>query len=201
MIFDSPHNPSEVDMKFKSLKLATRLAIAIALFFPAIGYSDQTDARLDVLFELLQSSADIIELQEAESAIWKIWYESGQQGIDALMEEAREAVQASDLSRAEALYSEVIEMAPAFSEGWNRRATVRYYRGNYDGSLEDIHSTLVLESRHFGAIWGLGMILGWQRDFSGAITAFERLLEIKPNARDARPRIEILKQEMVKNAV
>jgi cytochrome c-type biogenesis protein CcmH/NrfG len=59
----------------------------------------------------------------------------------------------------------------------------------------------VLESRHFGAIWGLGMILGSQRDFTGAITAFERLLEIKPNSRDARPRIELLKQELVKSAV
>ncbi len=188
-------------MKFKSVKLAAQLVITIALIFPTISHSDQTDARLDALFEILQSSENPVELQETEAAIWEIWYESGQQGIDALMGEAREAVQASDLSRAEALYSEVIKMAPAFSEGWNRRATVRYYRGDYDGSLEDIHKTLVLESRHFGAIWGLGMILGWQRDFSGAITAFERLLEIKPNARDARPRIEMLKQELVKSAV
>jgi hypothetical protein len=45
------------------------------------------------------------------------------------------------------------------------------------------------------------MILGWQRNFDGAITAFERLLEIKPHARDARPRIELLKQELTKSAV
>ena len=188
-------------MKFKSVKLATQVAVAIALFFPVIGYSDQTDVRLDALFELLQGSDNPVELQETETAIWEIWYESGQQGIDTLMQEARAAVQAGDLGRAEELYSEVIEMAPAFSEGWNRRATIRYYRRNYDGSLEDIHRTLVLESRHFGAIWGLGMILGSQRNFPGAITAFERLLEIKPNSRDAGPRIELLKQEMTKNAI
>jgi hypothetical protein len=45
------------------------------------------------------------------------------------------------------------------------------------------------------------MILGWERDFSGAITAFEQLLEIKPNAHDAKPRIEILKQELTKNSI
>ena len=97
--------------------------------------------------------------------------------------------------------SEVIEMAPEFSEGWNRRATVRYYQKDFEGSLDDIQQTLILEPRHFGAVWGLGMILGWKQDFSGAIIAFERLLEINPHARDARPRIEILKQELAKSAV
>jgi tetratricopeptide (TPR) repeat protein len=188
-------------MIIKSVKLATQLVIAIALLFPTISFSDQTDTRLDQLFEVLKSSENPYELQETEAAIWEIWYESGQQGIDELMQEAREAMQANDLRRAEVLYSEVIDMAPDFSEGWNRRATVRYYRRNYDGSLDDIRHTLVLEARHFGAIWGLGMILGSQRDFIGAITAFERLLEIKPNSRDARPRIELLKQELVKSAV
>jgi len=188
-------------MIFRTVKLATQLAIAISLFIPTVSYSDQTDTRLDALFETLKNSENPYELQETEAAIWEIWYESGQQRIDALMLEAREAMQANDLRRAEGLYSEVIEMAPDFSEGWNRRATVRYFRRNYDGSLEDIHRTLVLESRHFGAIWGLGMILGSQRNFSGAITAFERLLEIKPNSRDARPRIELLKQELAKSAV
>ncbi len=90
---------------------------------------------------------------------------------------------------------------PGFSEGWNRCATVRFYQRDYDGSLDDIEQTLKLEPRHFGAFWGLGMILGSQQDFERAIIAFERLLEIKPNANDARPRIELLKQELAKQAV
>ena len=95
----------------------------------------------------------------------------------------------------------IIEMAPRFAEGWNRRATVRFYQNDYAGSLDDIEQTLKLEPRHFGAFWGLGMILGSQRDYQRAIGAFEKLLEIKPHARDARPRIELLKQELAKQAV
>jgi|GEM_PF-4168430 len=45
------------------------------------------------------------------------------------------------------------------------------------------------------------MILGSRRDFQRAIRAFERLLEIKPNAADAPRRIELLKQEMAREAV
>ena len=182
-------------------RLITQLAPAIVLFIPSISYSDQNDPQLDPLFTTLKTSENVTELQETETDIWAIWFESGRKEVDTLMEKAGIAVQSSQLAEAEKLYSQVIELAPGFSEGWNRRATVRYYRNDYIGSLVDIKRTLALEPRHFGAIWGLGMILGWERDFSGAITAFERLLEIKPNARDAKPRIQLLKQALMESSV
>lgn len=188
-------------MKTNLVVLMTQLTLGIFLLFPASGLADQSDARLDDLFVLLQSSDNAVELQEAELAIWAIWFDSGREDIDRLMEEGGSAVQSGNLQQAEALYSQVVEMAPQFSEGWNRRATVRYYQRNYEGSLDDIEITLRLEPRHFGATWGLGMIRGLQRDYIAAIAAFERLLELKPNARDARARIELLKRELVKSAV
>jgi len=191
----------EVKMKIIPLRLIIQLVLWMALFAPAPGFSDQTDDRLDELFVTLQSSENNGVLEETEVHIWAIWFESGREEVDNLMEEAGVAVQSSQLAQAEKLYSRVIKMAPGFSEGWNRRATVRFYRQDYSGSIKDIQQTLALEPRHFGAIWGLGMILGRDRDFSGAITAFERLLEIKPNSRDAKPRIELLKQELNRSSV
>ena len=174
------------------MKAITRLSLVVALLLPVVAPADQTDARLDALFETLRSSEDALVLLETEAEIWEIWYQSGESEVDAMMQVAAEEVRGGDLAAAEAIYGEVIERLPDFSEGWNRRATVRYYQGDFDGSLEDIEQTLRLEPRHFGAIWGLGMILGLQRDFERAILAFERLLEIKPNAPDARPRLELL---------
>jgi len=78
---------------------------------------------------------------------------------------------------------------------------VRFYQHDYGCSLADIEQTLKLEPRHFGAIWGLGMILGLQQDYQRAIGAFDKLLEIKPNSRDAGPRIEMLKQAMARESV
>ena len=182
-------------------RLVVQTLLGMFICFPVVGLPDQTDQRLDELFLTLQNSNNESVLLETESTIWEIWYESGKEEIDMMMAQAAEAVQTGQLANAEAIYSQVIERLPEFSEGWNRRATVRFYRKNYDASLADIEQTLKLEPRHFGAIWGLGMILGSKQDFSRAILAFERLLEIKPNARDAKPRIELLKQEMVKQAV
>lgn len=177
------------------------LILALLLGCPLIASGDQTDPRLDELFGILQSSQDQSKLVEVEAEIWDIWYQSGNDEVDNLMAIAATTARSGNLAKAESIYSQVIEHLPDFSEGWNRRATIRYYRNDYDGSLADIEQTLRLEPRHFGAVWGLGMILGWQKDFERAILAFERLLELKPNAQDARPRIELLKQEMAKEAV
>jgi len=178
--------------------------ICLAALFSLASLSanaDQNDERLDGLFLTLQTSNDNNELSEVEGRIWEIWYQSGDADIDDLMLRAGALVRAGDLAAAEEIYASIIEQAPNFSEGWNRRATVRFYQQDYDGSLADIEQTLKLEPRHFGAIWGLGMIMGLQQDYQRAIYAFEKLLEIKPNAQDARPRIELLKQALAEEAV
>lgn len=177
------------------------LIAALVAIMPVFAAADQNDQRLDELFVLLQTSQDANELVEVEASIWEIWYESGKADIDGMMQEASELLSVGDLIAAESIYARIITAAPMFSEGWNRRATVRFYRGDYEGSLADIEQTLKLEPRHFGAIWGLGMILGLQQDYERAISAFEKLLEIKPNSQDARPRIESLKQALAKQAV
>ena len=177
------------------------LVMMLALAFPGVGSGDQTDQRLVGLFETLKSSQDELVLLETEAAIWDIWYDSGDAAVDELMLQAAELVRAGQLAKAEEIYSSVIDTLPSFSEGWNRRATVRFYQRDFEGSLADIEQTLRLEPRHFGAIWGLGMILGSQEEYLRAIMAFERLLEIKPNASDAPRRIEQLKQELAKQSV
>jgi tetratricopeptide (TPR) repeat protein len=177
--------------------------LALAFIFCASQsvIADQTDQRLDDLFQTLQSSDDNGELSEVETAIWEIWYDSGEADVDALMLEASTLAGAGNFVAAEQVYARIIELAPTFSEGWNRRATIRFYQEDYEGSLADIQQTLKLEPRHFGAIWGLGMILGLQQDYQRAILAFEKLLEIKPNASDARPRIELLKEALANATV
>lgn len=187
-------------MKTHPVTLVKRL-LWIAILFPIVTFGDQTDGRLDELFATLHSSEDAMVRQRTILTIWEIWFESDREDIDGLMEEGGNALRFGQLERAEQIFTQVIEISPEFSEGWNRRATVRYYQRDYTGSLDDIKRTLTLEPRHFGAIWGRGMILVLQRNFTGAIRAFEQLLEINPYSRDAIRRIELLKKELAKNSV
>ena len=170
----------------------------VLFLFPIVTFGDQTDNRLDELFATLQNNTSVVVQHETIQTIWKIWYESGREETNKLMEEGGEAVLSGQLEKAESIYTQIIENSPEFSEGWNRRATVRYHRRDYAGSLDDINKTLALEPRHFGAIWGRGMILGLQRDYQGAIQAFNQMLQIAPYSEDAKRRIELLEKEIRK---
>ena len=185
-------------MKLHPLILFRRFSWVL-VFLSTSCFADQTDSRLDDLFATLQSDENSVVQQETIQSIWTIWYESDNQQIEKLLQEGEQAVRSGKLKKAEGIFTEIIEKSPEFSEGWNRRATVRYNLQDYPGSLEDIQKTLDLEPRHFGAIWGKGMILGLQRDFSGAIDAFKKMLQITPYSDDAKRRIELLEKEIRKN--
>ena len=176
------------------------LVLALACVHDTLP-ADQNDERLDALFQQLQSTPAGQTSNSIEEKIWAIWYNSGDENIDRLMSLAANAADIGRLDAAEHLYNQVIEKAPNFSEGWNRRATIRYYKNDYKGSLDDIQQTLRLEPRHFGSVWGLGMILSAQKNYPEAIAAFEYLLKIKPNAQNAHEQIEWLKDQLAKRTI
>ena len=90
----------------------------------------------------------------AEAILWHIWCRSGDLETDRLFRAGVEAMQAQKLADAEALFSRVIELNPDFAEGWNKRATVRYVRQDFRGSIADCQQTLAHNPNHFGAASG-----------------------------------------------
>ena len=57
-------------IRFKSVRY---LAMTLLLCVAPLASSDQTNPRLDELFEQLQSSQDSLILVEVEAEIWEIW--------------------------------------------------------------------------------------------------------------------------------
>ena len=88
------------------------------------------------------------------------------------------------------VFDAVVERQPDYAEAWNRRATLHYLMGNLAESISDIDKTLELESRHFGALSGLGLVYLQQDNLIKAREAFERLLTIHPNSPAGRQNLE-----------
>ena len=86
---------------------------------------------------------------------------------------------------------------PDYAEGWNKRATVHYLKGDYSASVIDIERTLALEPRHFGAISGMGLIFMARGDEAGALKAFKEVLKIHPHARGAQFHVEELRKKLM----
>jgi tetratricopeptide (TPR) repeat protein len=122
----------------------------------------------------------------AASLLWDLWSRSGRDDVDALMREGVEALQGQDVRGAEAIFSRVVALAPAFAEGWNKRATVRYLLRDFEASVADCRETLARNPSHFGALSGQGLChlaLGQHHE---AAALFRRALDVYPHLTDAR---------------
>lgn len=161
----------------------------------------QDDPKLDELFTQLAETEDFQKAKVIEGSIWKIWLTSGSDTVDFLMLQGMSYMSRGEFAKAISLFSTVIKIDPEFSEGWNKRATVLFLIGEYDSSIEDIGRTLELEPRHFGALSGLGQIYDIKKSEEGALSAYEKAMEINPHMPGVKARMEQLIVERDKKRI
>ena len=140
--------------------------IIIPISFPHKAYSSE----LDDLFLKLKLSDNTVLARNYESKIWKIWLNSGSK----LMENGQ-------LVHAQKVFEEISIKDPYWAESYNKIATIKFLKGDYSGSINDIQKTLKLEPRHFGAISGLVQINIILKNYEQALKNLEYVLKIHPN--------------------
>ena len=129
---------------------------------------------------------DPARIARAEALLWELWTHSGLSEVDRLLRDGVAAMERQDFPRAEELFAHVIEIAPDFAEGWNKRATARYLAEDFAGAIADCGETLARKPRHFGALSGQGLChlaLGQHRE---AADLFRRCLDVHPSLVAAR---------------
>jgi tetratricopeptide (TPR) repeat protein len=117
----------------------------------------------------------------AEAILWRVWCRAGDPETDRVFRAGIEEMQRQKLVEAEALFSRVIEQNPGFAEGWNKRAAVRFMRGDFAGSIADCQQTLARNPNHFGAASGQGLCHISLNEYREAAICFRRALEIHPH--------------------
>ena len=166
--------------------------LIVFLLFASSLKADQNDARLEDLFDILSKTESENQINQVISSIWDIWHETNDPLIEADFYRGLESMRTGDLLMAVAFFSRVIEKNPNFAEGWNKRATVYYMLGKFDASMMDIHETLKLEPRHFGAMDGMGLIFIHLEQFDKAIDIYDQMLKIFPNNSSTKQKKEML---------
>ena len=116
----------------------------------------------------------------AEAILWRTWCRAGDSETERIFRAGVEAMQQHKLAEAETLFSRVIERAPDFAEGWNKRATVRYVMKQFAAAITDCQETLARNPNHFGAASGQGLCHMSIGQFREAAICFRRALEIHP---------------------
>ena len=141
---------------------------------------------------------DVAEAARAANALWQMWHRSGDPRLDGLLAEGIEAMERQDLPAADAALTRLIDEAPTFAEGWNKRATVRYMAEDYAASIADCRETLARNPNHFGALSGQGLCHLMRGQFREAADVFRRTLAVHPHLSSARSNLRAALSEIVK---
>lgn len=149
---------------------------------------------VEPLAAALKNDADVFVRQGAEQALWQIWHRSGDDTVDALLNDGIEAMQRGNYQAAIDLFTQVIEAAPNFAEGYNKRATTYYLMERYEESIADCERTIALNPHHFGALSGGGLCYLGQRNLTKALEWFERAVAVNPNMPQIVQYIEDIKR-------
>ena len=173
-----------------------RLIILIILF-SNFAQADQKDERLIELFDKLFLSTNNMEASKLLFNIWDIWSIADNQETQIIFDEANQFMDLGELDNAIELFTKVVKQSPEFAEGWNKRATVYFLKGELNKSISDIEKTLNLEPRHFGALDGLAEIYLMQDDLVGAAVIYRRILEIIPSSKKSQDRLKLINDLLV----
>jgi len=131
----------------------------------------------------------------AEALLWSAWCRAGDSKTDRLFRAGVETMQQNRLADAEDLFDQVIQIAADFAEGWNKRATVRYMRQDFRGSIADCQQTLARNPNHFGAASGQGLCHMALNEPREAAICFRRALEIHPHLDGVRHNLALAEAE------
>ena len=136
--------------------------------------------------------------RQAEAALWSMWCRSGRPDLDGRLSEAVAAMERRDFTGAERRLTALVEDAPDWAEAWNKRATVRYLAGDYDGSITDCGQTLTRKPHHFGALSGQGLCHMALGQFGPAAALFRRALAVHPHLEAVRQNLRSALSEVVR---
>jgi len=154
-------------------------------------------ARLrDNLYAMLATSDDAEMAKRVAGRIEKLWLASGSDTVDLLMQRASKAMKQKKLDQSLKFLDAVVDLAPDFAEGWNRRAFVYYKSGAVRRAAGDLRRVLALDPNHFKALHGLATIMAETGDEASAMKAYGRLLDVHPYWPGAQKAYDTLREKV-----
>ena len=160
------------------------LYVFLILLFCGNTIADSKDrnAKLNQLFEQLTKNNNVSIVLEIEMKIWNIWStHPTQEKLTQSLAKGSDLMSKEELEPAYKIFSAIVNSAPGWAEGWNKRATVLYLMGRYQDSLNDIDEVLKRESRHFGALSGQGLVQIKLGNYEQAIKSYQAVQKIYPS--------------------
>ena len=154
------------------------------------------DALLAELYVHLAQAPDATQAAPIAETIEGLWLQSSSDTIGVLMGRSAKAINEQKNDLALQLLDAVVELAPDYAEGWNRRAYVYFLQNNFEGAIGDLRRALALDPNHFKALEGLARILRDSGQKKSALQAYKQILKINPFQEGAKEAVDELSVEV-----
>jgi len=156
----------------------------------------EKQARLDDLFIKLKNESDADTANLVAEEIWAHWLNSGSASGDLLIRRATSAASNGDKELARRLYDQILVIEPDYAEAWARSGRLALDNGDYNRAVVEVTQALVIEPRHFYALWTLGNILESLERQDEALAVYIEAHKLYPALEIVKDRKEYLESQL-----
>jgi tetratricopeptide (TPR) repeat protein len=175
-----------------------RRAILVLGFAPVLAFAQTAPdkrATLNKMLDALHTAPTEQVAAALEDKIRQLWLQASTPAVTLLMSRGLRQSNANAPEDAASAFSDAIVLDPTLAEAWHQRARARFKAGDAVGALQDLHETLRLEPRHFGAWETLEAIAAEHEDWKAAYDAWQHVMDIDPRTPHGEERLKDLKRK------
>ena len=163
---------------------------------PDARRSDARRGETDALLDALQKAETEQAAATFEAKLRESWLRAGAPVATLLLNKGTRNLGGNAEEEALDDFDAALVIDPDYMEAYNRRAMARATLGDYRGALADIQEVLAREPRHFGALQTLSRVAEARDDFTGALRAWEKMMELAPKLPGAQERLKTLRKKV-----
>jgi len=153
-------------------------------------------ARLDALFQRLNTMEDAETANLVAEEVWAIWLDSGSPSVNLLLKRGTAAQKKGDLDLARLMFGKVTELEPEYAEGWSRSGRLAFDERDFGKALIDVTQALIYEPRHFYALWTLGNIFEQLGRTDEAFEAYSEAHKLYPALKAVEDQMNKLRKDV-----
>src|SRR6478609_7625830 len=169
------------------------IACLLIAAVPAVAQpANDRKATLDRLLGALKTAPNEEVAAPLEMQIRQLWLNSGTPAVTLLMSRGLREMKADAHQDAIEDFSSAITLDPNLAEAYHQRAVARFAAGDTPGAIADLQATLQHEPRSFAALQTLAAISEARKDWKGAYSAWQKVLEIDPKTPGGQERLKDL---------
>lgn len=149
----------------------------------------ERQARLDEIFERLQAETNPEDADLIAEEIWALWLDSGSASIDFVLRRGSAAHTRKDHKLARRMFDHVTELSPDYAEGWARSSRLALDEKDLGRALNEAAQALILEPRHFYALWTMGNVFEQLGRQDEALEAYREAHKLYPELKAVKDRL------------